>query len=163
MYHPGLIRWLLDKNNVPSVVIGVRLLQILLPPNLLPSLLLKHSLHHRCRVCWHWNLHNYDQVKTLDQLEDNLAAVGWSLTEEEMERFENCTEASSDLIQIFKVGCCLCPASSVPIWDDQQAEQGQEKNLSCKWIKHRFDKRFQANWALMATMAPQDFYTFLEG
>ena len=34
-------------------------------------------------------------MKTLDQLEDNLAAVGWSLTEEEMERFENCTEASS--------------------------------------------------------------------
>ena len=26
-------------------------------------------------------------MKTLDQLEDNLAAVGWSLTKEEMERF----------------------------------------------------------------------------
>jgi len=43
------LRWLLDKNNVPSVVIG---------------------------------------VKTLDQLEDNLAAVGWSLTKEEMERLD---------------------------------------------------------------------------
>ena len=26
-------------------------------------------------------------MKTLDQLEDNLAAVGWRLTKEEMERF----------------------------------------------------------------------------
>jgi len=43
------VRWLLDKNNVPSVVIG---------------------------------------VKTLEQLEDNLGAVGWTLTEDEMERLD---------------------------------------------------------------------------
>merc|ERR550517_2458031 len=43
------LRWLLDKNNVPSVVIG---------------------------------------VKKIDQLEDNLATMGWILTKDEIERLD---------------------------------------------------------------------------
>ena len=42
-------RWLLEKKNVPSVVIG---------------------------------------VKSLSQLEDNLGAVGWSLSNEDMEQLD---------------------------------------------------------------------------
>ena len=49
-FPPCNCRWLLEKKNVPSVIIG---------------------------------------VKTLAQLEDNLATMGWTLTGQEMKRLDD--------------------------------------------------------------------------